>query len=184
MPPTSWSSRVRVQIGSAEHDPEWTRKLLGILADLLRKNQLPKSGREYLAAELEKIARGGDPRALLPPRRKRKKYSSDDVLVAVEREKMKRGQKRADRYIYDSVGRQFGIRGSTAAKEASISLSSIRRTARQMLDNGRRMGRYYGMAIWRLRGLPPDHVMELVFGRASLPPDHVMDLLFGPLLEK
>ena len=56
--------RVRVQIGSAEHSPEWTRTLFGLLAGLLRENQLPKSGRDYLAEKLEAIARGGDPRRL------------------------------------------------------------------------------------------------------------------------
>ena len=65
-------------------------------------NSLPKNGREYLAAELQDFDSGADPRPLLPPGRKRKNYMPADVLAAVEHEKMKRGQARADRFIYDS----------------------------------------------------------------------------------
>ena len=91
-----------------------------------------------------------------------------DVLVAVEHEKMKRGQARADRFIYDAVGRQFGIKGSTAAKEASISLSDIRREAERMLQDGEER----------------NTVFEWATGLLDLPVDRAEALLLGPLLEK
>ena len=150
-----------------------TRSLfLGFLALLLRTGDLPPSGRDYLAAALAEISDGRSPSVLMPRKRKRKAYKGEQILGAVEREKMRRGQERADQSIYDRVGRKFGIKGSTAAKEASIALSALRRWASSI----------------RARDGSTSSTDERIVGAAArrmkLPEAKVRDLLFGPLFEK
>lgn len=157
-------------IGMARDNPDMARWLLWQMAGMLRDNQLPDSGRQYLADALEKIVQGGDLTALLPRNRKRKAYTPGQILGAVEREKMKLGQERADRFIYDSVGRQFGIKGSTAAKEASVALSNLRKWAAYMHAHGSTEESIIDGLNFNLGG--------------GLPPDCMKSLLLGPLFGK
>ena len=157
-------------IGMAKDHPDMARWLLWQMAGMLRDNLLPDSGRRYLADALESIVKGGDLTVLLPREPKRKAYSPAWILGAVEREKMKLGQERADRFIYDKVGRQVGIKGSTAAKEASIGLSGMRKWAAYLLAHGSDEVFIINGATFSLGG--------------GIPPDRVKSLLFGPLLGK
>ena len=63
---------VEAKIDIARSDAEATRRLLSDLAAHLRANDLPPSGREYLAAALEQIGAGGNPAKILPKRQKRR----------------------------------------------------------------------------------------------------------------
>ena len=164
---------VKMMLHQARNNPESDPSLfLGFLALLLRTGDLPPSGRDYLAAALAEISDGRSPSVLMPRKRKRKAYKGEQILGAVEREKMRRGQERADQSIYDRVGRKFGIKGSTAAKEASIALSALRRWASSI----------------RARDGSTSSTDERIVGAAArrmkLPEAKVRDLLFGPLFEK
>jgi hypothetical protein len=171
----------KLWIESAKDGPVSAREALGHLAGRLRMNRLGEEGRLYLADALEKIALGGDPADLLPRRRKSKKYSSEDILGAVEREKRKLGQPRADRFIYDAVGRRFGIKGSTAAKEASLALSRIRQwyLAQQKVNEAERGVTGFSSEIH------DDLLLNFeVADKLDIEWQWVPDLLFGPQFER
>jgi hypothetical protein len=166
---------VKAWIILARDDFDAARMLLANLAGLLRADDLPASGREYLADLLDKIAQGADLSELLPRKRKKKAYTPSEVLAAVEREKMKLRQERADRFIYDAVGRQFDIKGSTAAKEASIGLSHLRKLV-NMIDRDR-------MSISATERWDK-MIVSMAVRQMGLPEERVRHLLFGPLFEK
>jgi hypothetical protein len=103
-------------------NPKLIRATLGILASLLRQDRLPQSGREFVAGILAKIARGDDPRSILPKNHHRVKGKNPvQVLSAVEIAKAKRGMQQADEDLYKSVGEKLGLKKPGSVKtRASI----------------------------------------------------------------
>ncbi|TPN38695.1 hypothetical protein FKO01_05040 [Mesorhizobium sp. B2-3-3] len=108
---------------------------LKLLADFLRKDLLPKSGREFVADLLERIA-SGDKRSLLPPASQPKSFNAVAVLVAVEKEKEKRGLQKANSQIFERVGTKFGLKPGSVSKEASKGRGYVKAAMREYLRKG------------------------------------------------
>ena len=164
---------VKMMLQQARNNPKFDPSLfLGFLALLLRTGDLPPSGRDYLAASLAKISDGRSPSVLMPRKRKRKAYKGEQILGAVERGKD--AARPGTRRPVDLRSRrpQFGIKGSTAAKEASTALSALRRWASSI------------HARDGSTSSTDERIVGAAARRMKLPEAKVRDLLFGPLFEK
>ena len=97
---------------------------------------------------------------------------------------MKLGKERADRELYERVGRRFGISGATAAKETSKALSGLRKWAAFMLARDLTLSAGHK----KEEHSSSEHVIAMIIGMAvsltGLPEEKVRGLLFGPLFEK
>ena len=101
-----------------------TKTLLNFLAELLKNDKLPATGRQFLAEKLRVIANDGD--AFPKSRKRRSERTSVQIALDVARRKQQRGAGYGDMSeIYTEIARRLrGPHGgkmtaSTVAKEAS-----------------------------------------------------------------
>nr|WP_019857684.1 hypothetical protein [Mesorhizobium loti] len=108
---------------------------LKLLANFLRKDLLPKSGREFVADVLDNVAEGKG-KSLLPPKHEIRTYSSIAVMVEVEKSIEKRGAVRANQDIFESVGIKLGFKPGTVKKDASKGRGHVREEIARYLKEG------------------------------------------------
>lgn len=134
-----WEPIVAAYVSTRHSDPADMRNTLKFLAMFLRKDNLPKSGREFLADWLEAIAAGGDPRSILPRTpRKPRAISSIKIMVAVEKEIERCGVERADEKIHERVGNRLKnkIGPGTVATRAAEGRARVRRAVAEEVSKG------------------------------------------------
>ena len=112
---------------------------LVLLANMLDRNALPKSGRAYVADVLRAVAED-DPEAILPKPKKSKGVQPVAIFSAVERERRLR-QGTPVGQVHDLVGQRHGLEGSTVAKMASQGRRIVKAKVRESIDGGIDHGR-------------------------------------------
>ena len=121
-----WESVVAECVQRRQGDgPNSVRATLKLLATLLRRDQLPSSGRDYVAKVLEEVAEG---RTILPSRPRPSKGLPMKVLADVEREMFKRGETRGSKEVYERIAHRRGLKLGSVQKSASIGRSALRET--------------------------------------------------------
>jgi len=150
-----WGPMVEQFLVNARSSRKEMRSTLGFLAQLLRKDQLPAVGREFIADWFEKIAAGANPG--LPSQHKRTKFSPVAVFKMVELEKHKKGRRQANNDIYEAIGIRCGgrdpLKVDTVKTRASTGRSHVRKLMRGAVADG----------------MPKAKVIELFERRLKLP---------------
>ena len=156
---------VAEMIRGAVGDNLESRCTMKFLADLLRMDRLPKSGRDYVAAALENMANGIEP---FPKKSKTRSLNRMEILRAVEGEIGKRRAAHGELgEIYEAVGRRFNIKGTVVAKYASEARAHIARTIDRHVAAGQ----------------DADRVINLAAKAANLHVDRVKSYFLSPRLK-
>jgi hypothetical protein len=153
---------VRLLIAEYDHSPESAKDTLKLLATLLRKDALPKAGRDFIAEQLEELARGG---TVIPKRRKKHKtYTNIGLWAEVAREVEKSKPGHGDMgEIYKRVGARHDLKAASTIKEVSKGRGYLQR--------------FYDENI---ATATPDEVISALAKHLGVPVATLQKLLFTP----
>jgi len=157
-----WESIVAELLADAEtaKSRKVTKSTLLLLANLLDKNQLPPSGRIYVAGLLRMISED-DADAVLPPNKKKKGISPVKIFAAVERRRSHYDNIHGPDGVHEAVARRLGIKASYVARQASIGRTFARKQLVAQIEAGTDKDEIIRLTAENL-GLPTDSIAALL----------------------